>query len=162
MKQVWDYTFENVNHEALCVVSGIRGCITRAAIEPTKRKSKAWFTNKPYELHQIVKTAFKKDRDNPILAIAEPLAAAKKNFKHECRRAKNIHVENAEKASIRIVENGKSHFWNILPAKNSQIVTFQVTQAELQSHLKTIHLRQKTPSWSLNSIKVTDRDDELT
>ena len=49
--QVWEFTFENVNDEALCVVNGIRRCLTRAATQPTKRKPKT-FTSKNYDLHR--------------------------------------------------------------------------------------------------------------
>ena len=146
----------------LCVVSVIRGCVTRAATQPTKRKSKAWFTSKHYELHRNVKTAFKRYRDNPILTNAEILAAAKNNFTRECRWGKNIPVEHTEKGIVRIAENDKSQLWKILTAKESEMVTCQVTQTELENHFKTIYFRQNTPSWSLNSIKVTDYDYKLT
>ena len=75
--------------------------------------------------------------------------------------AEKIHIESTEKAIIRNAENDKSQFWKILTAKKSQMVTCQVTQAELEKQFKTKYFRQKTPSWSLNSIEVTDHDYEL-
>ena len=75
-KRVGVYTFENVNDEALCVVSGIRGCITRATSQPTEQKYQAVFTSKHYELNRNVKTAFKRYRNNPILTNAKFLIDA--------------------------------------------------------------------------------------
>ena len=96
-KQAWEYTFENTNEEALLLASGIKGCINRAAIPASKRKSKAWFTNKHYELHHNVKIAYKRYRENPIKTNAKVLVDAKKDSKKECRMAKNSQNEKREK-----------------------------------------------------------------
>ena len=42
------------------------------------------------------------------------------------------------------------------------MVTCQVTRTELESQLKTKYVHRNTPNWSLNSIKMTDHECELT
>ena len=106
--QVWQFILENVSDEVLCVGNGIRGCITRANTQPTKGESKAWLTSKNYDLQRRVKPLFKKLRDNPVLTKAKNLADAKKNLERECRMAKSLHVENTEKAMIKVAENHKT------------------------------------------------------
>ena len=85
------------------------------------------------------KISLEKYRDtNPILTTAKILVDAKKDFERERRMAKNIHVENTEKAIIRIGENNYSQFWKIFTARKSQMVTCEVTRTELENLFITI------------------------